>query len=66
MDGGSRTQHFMTSIFKYSATTSTIQEQTILFYSLRPIILFANIDVSRHILVIDISVLAKSNMGRRE
>jgi hypothetical protein len=39
---------------------------TIIYYSLRPIILFANIDVSRHILVIDISVLAKSNMGRRE
>jgi hypothetical protein len=35
-------------------------------YSLRPIIPFANIDVSRHILVIDTSVLAKSNMGRRE
>jgi hypothetical protein len=35
-------------------------------YSLRPIILFANMDVSRHILVIDTSVLAKSKMGRRE
>jgi hypothetical protein len=35
-------------------------------YSLQPIILFANIDVSRHILVIDTSVLAKSIMGRRE
>jgi hypothetical protein len=35
-------------------------------YSLRPIILFANIDVSRHILVVDTSVLVKSNMGRRE
>jgi hypothetical protein len=32
-------------------------------YSLRPIILFANIDVPRYILVIDISVFAKSNMG---
>jgi hypothetical protein len=31
-------------------------------YSLRPIILFANVDVSRHILVIDTSVLAKSNI----
>jgi hypothetical protein len=37
-----------------------------MFYSLRPIILFINIDVSRHILVVDISVLAKSNMNRRE
>jgi hypothetical protein len=36
------------------------------YYSLRPIILFANIDVSRHILVIDTSVFVKSNMGRRE
>jgi hypothetical protein len=35
-------------------------------YSLRPIILFANTDVSRHILVVDTSVFAKSNMGRRE
>jgi hypothetical protein len=35
-------------------------------YSLRPIILFANIDVSRHILVVDTSILIKSNMGRRE
>jgi hypothetical protein len=35
-------------------------------YSLRSIILFANMDVSRHILVIDTSVLAKSNMDRRE
>jgi hypothetical protein len=35
------------------------------YYSLRPIILFANIDVSGHVLVIDTSVLAKSNMGRR-
>jgi hypothetical protein len=34
--------------------------------SLRPIILFANMDVSRHILLIDTSVLVKSNMGRRE
>jgi hypothetical protein len=35
-------------------------------YSLRPIILFANIDVSRHILVVDTSLFVKSNMGRRE
>jgi hypothetical protein len=37
-----------------------------IYYSLRPIILFANADVSRHILVIDTSVFVKSNMGRRE
>jgi hypothetical protein len=35
-------------------------------YSLRLILLFANTNVSRHILVIDIFVLAKSNMGRRK
>jgi hypothetical protein len=35
-------------------------------YSLRPILLFANKNVSRHILVLDTSILAKSNMGRRE
>jgi hypothetical protein len=35
-------------------------------YSLRSIILFVNIDVFRHILIIDTSVLAKSNIGRRE
>jgi hypothetical protein len=35
-------------------------------YSLRSIILFANMNVSRHILVVDTSVLAKSIMGRRE
>jgi hypothetical protein len=39
---------------------------TKLYYSLRSIILFVNIDVSRYILVVDTSVLAKSNMGRRE
>jgi hypothetical protein len=37
-----------------------------LSYFLRPIILFANMDVSRHILVIDTFILAKSNMDRRE
>jgi hypothetical protein len=35
-------------------------------YSLRLILLFVNIYVSRHILVVDTSVLAKSNMGRLE
>jgi hypothetical protein len=35
-------------------------------YSLQPIILFANIDVSRHILVVDTSLLAKGNMDWRE
>jgi hypothetical protein len=35
-------------------------------YFLRSIILFANIDISRHILVIDTSILVKINMGRRK
>jgi hypothetical protein len=35
-------------------------------YSLRPILLFASMDVSRHILELDTSILMKSNMGRRE
>jgi hypothetical protein len=35
-------------------------------YSLRSIILFVNIDVFRYILIINTSVLAKSNMSRRE
>jgi hypothetical protein len=35
-------------------------------YSLRPILLFVNIDVFKHILVIDTFILEKSNMDRRE
>jgi hypothetical protein len=35
-------------------------------YSLRPIILFVNIDVFKHILVVDTFVLEKSNMDWRE
>jgi hypothetical protein len=35
-------------------------------YSLRPILLFANTDVSTTKMCLDTSVLAKSNMGRRE
>jgi hypothetical protein len=38
----------------------------VITYSPRPIILFAKMDVSRHILVVDTSILAKSNMGQRE
>jgi hypothetical protein len=48
-----------------SRTFCSIQASN-LYYSLRPIILFANIDVSRHILVVDTSVLGKSNMDERE
>jgi hypothetical protein len=36
------------------------------YYSLRLILLFTNMDVSRYILVVDTSILVKSNMGRRE
>jgi hypothetical protein len=55
----------------YLNTSLGIVESQILlnsdiYYSLRPIILFANTDVSRHILVVDTSVFMKSNMGRRE
>jgi hypothetical protein len=35
-------------------------------YSLRSILLFASMDVSRHILELDTSILMKSNLGRRE
>jgi hypothetical protein len=38
----------------------------LLSLSLRSIILFASIDVSRYILMIDTSILVKSNMSRRE
>jgi hypothetical protein len=36
------------------------------FYSLRPILLFANTDVSTTKMCLDTSILAKSIMGRRE
>jgi hypothetical protein len=51
---------------RHKTVTQTMQASAILWYSLRPIILFVNVDVSRHILVVDTSVLAKSNMDRRE
>jgi hypothetical protein len=35
-------------------------------YSLRPIIFFANIDISKYILVMNTSVLVKSNIDRWE
>jgi hypothetical protein len=35
-------------------------------YSLRSILLFTSMDVSRHILELDTSILMKSNMDRRE
>jgi hypothetical protein len=46
--------------------TTRKYEDTQIKYSLRSILLFVNTDISRHILVVDISVSAKSNMGRRE
>jgi hypothetical protein len=54
-----------------SSLADVVQNQVIttlktFLYSLRSIILFASIDVFRYILVVDTSVLAKSNMGRRE
>jgi hypothetical protein len=35
-------------------------------YSLRPILPFTNMEVSRHILVLDTFVFRKDNMDRRE
>jgi hypothetical protein len=35
-------------------------------YSLRPILLFANMDISSSKICLDTSILVKSNMGRRE
>jgi hypothetical protein len=49
----------------YKIKTSYISERRE-YYFLRSIIFFANIDVARHILVLNISILAKSNMNRRE
>jgi cytochrome P450 len=36
------------------------------YYSLQPILIFANIDVSKHIVVVDTFILAKSNMDHME
>jgi hypothetical protein len=44
----------------------TVGDLIQILYSLRSIILFAKVDVSRHILVVDTFVFVKSNMGRRE
>jgi hypothetical protein len=49
--------------YKHVADISSLEKFQ---YSLRSIILFANVDVPRHILVVDTSILAKSNMDRRE
>jgi hypothetical protein len=42
------------------------QIRTAFHLPLRPIIIFANVDVSRHIIVVDTCVLSKNNMGQRE
>jgi hypothetical protein len=46
--------------------TYTRFQPVYIHYSLRLIILFINIDVSRHILVVDIFIFMKSIMDRRE
>jgi hypothetical protein len=51
------------SLQPYGGTPSSFAN---LRYSLQSMILFVNADISRHILVVDTSVLAKSNMDRRE
>jgi hypothetical protein len=66
-------QHPISTLFLYFSIMRTLKNEIggeeslgLILYFLRPILLFANTDVSRHILVIDIFVLAKSNMGRRD
>jgi hypothetical protein len=54
--------HFCNSVDKISPLVRFSN----MLYSLRPIILFAKVDIFRHILVVDTYILAKSNMGRRE
>jgi hypothetical protein len=44
----------------------TLRFEMEIVYSLRPILLFVNMDISRHILVTDTSILAKSIMDQRE
>jgi hypothetical protein len=64
-DGGSCTISFFEMEISIPASSSN-DTQGQFYYSLRSILLFANIDVSRYILVENISVLVKSNMDRRE
>jgi hypothetical protein len=62
------TLHILSKNYKHAYAQSVYSSAKMLisiyfiFYSLRLIILFANVDVFRRILVVDISVLAKSNM----
>jgi hypothetical protein len=51
---------------KLQQSTRNATLDNIFHYSLRPILLFANMGISRHILVVDTSILEKSNMDRRE
>jgi hypothetical protein len=57
------TKHIGKTINNYE--TRYMQYENIL-YSLRPILLFANMDVCTTKICLDTSILAKSNMGRRE
>jgi hypothetical protein len=52
--------------FKYVAYGSGNEAYTSMTYSLRPELLVAGMDVSRCILVLDTSISATSNLGRRE
>jgi hypothetical protein len=50
----------------FSLQTCVILSASYFCYSLRAILLFVSMDVSRYILELDTSILMKSNMGRRE
>jgi hypothetical protein len=56
----------MSALFWRKKLSHCSLQSILLFFNNQSILLFTNIDVSRHILVVDISVLTKSNMGRRE
>jgi hypothetical protein len=63
---GHREWVFKISLFKkYAISRSRFTDQTNM-YSLRSILPFINMDISRHILVLDTSVFTKDNMDRRE
>jgi hypothetical protein len=51
----------------YEDKTAALQQYMIEYrYSLRPIILFANIDVSKHVLVVDTFIFVKSIISQRK
>jgi hypothetical protein len=61
-----RTMRTSTRLFPSRLQYADAHRSTEPHYSLRSIILFVSMNVFRHILVLDISILVKSNMGQRE